>query len=56
MFQHIAASIPFGSAGERISRRFRFMWNKGFAVRQNLNVYRAFDCLCIFIHRLFALF
>lgn len=28
--------------GERISRRFRFMWNKGFAVRQNLNVYRAF--------------
>ncbi len=41
-FNLFAASIPLGSAGERISRRFRFMWNKGFAVRQNLNVYRAF--------------
>lgn len=42
VFSFSAASIPFGSAGERIPYRLRFMWNKNYAIRQNLNVYQAF--------------
>lgn len=42
VFSFSAASIPSGSAGERIPCRLRFMWNKSYAVRQNLNVYQAF--------------
>ena len=41
-FQHFAASIPLGSAGERIPLRPRFMWNIRLVIRQNLNVYRGF--------------
>ena len=35
-------SIPASGAGERISLRFRFMWNIRLVIRQNLNVYRGF--------------
>ena len=40
-------SIPASGAGERISLRFRFMWNMRLVIRQNLNVYRDF---CSFVH------
>lgn len=40
-------SIPASGAGERISLRFRFMWNMRLVIHQNLNVYRGF---CLFMH------
>ena len=40
-------SILASGAGERISLRFRFMWNMRLVIRQNLNVYRGF---CSFMH------
>ena len=40
-------SIPASGAGERISLRFRFMWNMRLVIHQNLNVYRDF---CSFMH------
>ena len=42
-----APSIPASGAGERISLRFRFMWNMRLVIHQNLNIYRDF---CSFMH------
>lgn len=51
-----APSIPASGAGERISLCSRFMWNMRLVIRQNLNIYRGFACLCIFIHCVIACF
>lgn len=51
-----APSIPASGAGERISLCSRFMWNMRLVIRQNLNIYRDFARLCIFIHCVIACF